>query len=124
MSNPYLKSENTNIIVLMRGDLQFRCTKPLKELSFDSTKTPMEILRTLKKTARMMQGVSITNTNLDDGGTITVFITTNETNNTPRYIELHLKGNPAHVVEIATFMRNYSIDLTNTFDRSINKASE
>jgi len=124
MSKPYLKSENPNIVVLVRGGSQFRCTSPSKELSFDSTKTPIEILKTLKKTARTMQGVSMTNTNLVDGGTITVSIALSEANNMPRYIELHFKGDPPHVAEVATFMRSYNIDLTNTFDRKINTLPE
>jgi hypothetical protein len=121
---PYLKVENPNIVVLVREGLQFRSTKPSNELAFDSTKPPIEILRTLKKTARTMQGVSVTSTSLVGGGTITVSIAPNETNDIPRYIELQLKGNPPRVVEVATFMRNYNIDLANTFDRSINRLLE
>lgn len=121
---PYLKTENPDIVVLVREGLQIRSTEPSRQLSFDSTKPPLEILETLKNTAKKMKGVSITSTDLVEGGTITVFIAKSETNNAPRYVELHLKGDPPHVVEVATFMRSYNIDLINTFDREINTLSE
>ena len=117
---PYLKVENPNIVALVREGTAFGCTKPSKELSFDSTKPPLEILETLKKTAKKMQGISVTNTDLVDGGTIIISIAKSEANDIPRYVHLQLRGNPLKVGEVETFMRSYSIDLTKPFDRENN----
>lgn len=119
---PYLKRETPNIVVLIPKGTAFRCTEPTEELSFDRTQTPHEIITSLKRAAKNMKGVTILH-ETDANRVITkiiIHIEANETNQTPRYVELTLKHNPHRIGTVETFMRNYSIDLDNIFDRGIN----